>query len=497
MEHFTANVKSQTIELAVLDTLSSFSNIPFIYHFENTAVADKRDLFMPADALRASFYKALLEFPVLAGHLHMDSVGRGSIVVDRNNLNLPEYRETTCDVHFNELKAADYNWGLFPKDLVSVCVVTTAGADGVIKLANVHCARLRDNSGMLIFVNMSHYVVDGVGFCAFMDRWAKYCAQACDEHAGTVVERRDFLFNRNIVNKALSPSRRPTHAVTAHLFFVPRLAASALAWISPALRGRIMSIIASMGKPEAHMFHISKERIEALRHSLRDYIPGDLRLSDNDLIASLASMTIVNGIRGPESRQRSSGILSRLKSMCSNVLGRLFVKTKDEHITFVIADIRHRLGISDCDYTGNCVIPQLVVNPLRRMETPASLESYVLVASRMRAAVQDLDAPYISQFVETLNNHPSSFAQPLVYTINHPEKVFVTNQSRFPLYDLNFGFGTPVWVSPIPHSAINFVKVMPVHPSKTGYNIHMTTTRNAMRNILSNQSWLQLATLIF
>ncbi|KAJ1819834.1 hypothetical protein LPJ60_003548 [Coemansia sp. RSA 2675] len=115
----------------------------------------------------------------------------------------------------------------------------------------------------------------------------------------------------------------------------------------------------------------------------------------------------------------------------------------------------------------------------------------------MRAAVQDLDAPYISQFVETLNNHPSSFAQPLVYTINHPEKVFVTNQSRFPLYDLNFGFGTPVWVSPIPHSAINFVKVMPVHPSKTGYNIHMTTTRNAMRNILSNQSWLQLATLIF
>ncbi|KAJ2076919.1 hypothetical protein GGI16_008251, partial [Coemansia sp. S142-1] len=68
MEYFTANVESQTIELAVLDTLSSFSNIPFIYHFENTMAADKRDLFMPGDALQDSFYKTLLEFPLLAGH---------------------------------------------------------------------------------------------------------------------------------------------------------------------------------------------------------------------------------------------------------------------------------------------------------------------------------------------------------------------------------------------------------------------------------------------
>ncbi|KAJ2489845.1 hypothetical protein IWW37_003613 [Coemansia sp. RSA 2050] len=497
MEYFTSNVKSLTIELAVLDTLSSFSNIPFIYHFENTAAADKRDLFMPGDALRFSFYKALLEFPVLAGHLHMDSVGKGSIVVDRNNLNLPEYRESTCDVHFDELKAANYHWDLFPKNLVSVCVVTTAGADGVIKLANIHCARLRDNSGMLIFANMSHYVVDGVGFCAFMDRWAKYCCQVSDEYAGPTVEHREFLFDRSIVHKALSSSRRPTHPVTSHMFFVPRLAASVLAWISPALRGRIMSAIASMGKPEAHMFHVSTERLEALRQSLCDYIPSDMHLSDNDLIASLASMTIVNGIRGAATSQRSWGVLGQLKSMWSSVLGSLFVKTKDEHITFIIADIRHRLGISDCDYTGNCVIPQLVVNPLQRMETPASPESYVHVASRVRAAVQDLDAPYISQFVDTLNRHPSSFAQPLVYTINHPEKVFITNQSRFPLYDLDFGFGTPAWVSPIPHSAINFVKVMPVHPSQTGYNIHMTTTKYAMRNILCSQSWLQLATLIF
>ncbi|KAJ2066174.1 hypothetical protein GGH13_005822 [Coemansia sp. S155-1] len=497
MEYFTANVESQTIELAVLDTLSSFSNIPFIYHFENTMAADKRDLFMPGDALRDSFYKTLLEFPLLAGHLYMGAEGRGSVVVDRNNLNLPEYRESTYDVHFDELKAANYNWDLFPKDLVSVCVVTTAGADGVIKLANTHCARLRDNSGMLLFANMSHYVVDGIGFCAFMDRWAEHCRQACCDGARSVVEHRVFHFDRNIVHKALSLDRRPTSAAASDLFFVPRFAASALAWISPALRGRIMSVVASMGKPEAHMFHISKERLEALRCSLSNYVPSDIRLSDNDLIASLASMTIVNGIKSAMTSSGNGGILSRLMSISSSIFGDLFAKTENEHLTFVIADIRHRLDICDIGYTGNCVIPQLAVNSLQRMESPITPESHAQVASRVRAAVQDFDGPYISQFVHTLNRFPSSFAQPLVYTINHPEKVFITNQSRFPLYGLNFGFGTPVWVSPIPHSAINFVKVMPVHPSQTGYNIHMTTTSRAMSNILCNASWLDLATLIF
>ncbi|KAJ2060952.1 hypothetical protein GGI17_003376 [Coemansia sp. S146] len=446
MEYFTANVESQIIELAVLDTLSSFSNIPFIYHFENTAASDKRDLFMPGDALRASFYKALLEFPVLAGYLHMGSEGRGLVVVDRGNLNLPEYRESTCDVHFDELKAANYHWDLFPKGLVSVCVVTTAGADGVIKLANIHCARLRDNSGMLIFANMSHYVVDGIGYCAFMDRWAEYCRQVCCDDVGSVVEHRVFHFDRNIVQKALSLDRHPTSAAASDMFFVPRFAASALAWISPALRGRIMSVVASMGKPEAHMFHISKKRLEALRCSLSNHVPSDVHLSDNDLIASLASLAIVNGIQRAATSSCGGGILSRLMSVCSSIFGDLFAKTEGEHITFLIADIRHRLGICDSGYTGNCVIPQLIVNSLQRMESPITPESHAHVASRVRAAVQEFDRPYISQFVETLNRCPSSFAQPLVYTINHPEKVFITNQSRFPLYKLDFGFGTPAWV---------------------------------------------------
>ncbi|KAJ1997559.1 hypothetical protein GGI04_005353, partial [Coemansia thaxteri] len=48
--------------------------------------------FMASDMLHNSFYVALLDYPILAGHMAKDGAGHAMIVVDRDNLNLPEYR---------------------------------------------------------------------------------------------------------------------------------------------------------------------------------------------------------------------------------------------------------------------------------------------------------------------------------------------------------------------------------------------------------------------
>ncbi|KAJ2473083.1 hypothetical protein GGI02_001134, partial [Coemansia sp. RSA 2322] len=118
MDYFSRNIESQTFELSVVDTMSSFSNIPFIFHYENTASHD-RGSFMTAYTMRESFYRTLLEFPILAGHLQMSSNGRASVVVDRYNINYPQFCESECDTHFDQLKEAHFNWSLFPKDLVT------------------------------------------------------------------------------------------------------------------------------------------------------------------------------------------------------------------------------------------------------------------------------------------------------------------------------------------------------------------------------------------
>ncbi|KAJ2457082.1 hypothetical protein GGI02_006177, partial [Coemansia sp. RSA 2322] len=286
---------------------------------------------------------------------------------------------------------------------------------------------------------MSHYVVDGVGFCAFMDRWAEQCRLLCCADTGSIARQREFSFDRDIISKMLSPERRPLSKAASRMFFVPSLAADLLAWISPEWRGRILSFFAAMGNVEAHVFHVSKESLEDVRRSLSCFVPSDIRLSDNDLIASLASMTIVSG----QHKATSGGILSRLMSVGSRILGRN--KAARDHVTFLIADMRHRLGIENSGYTGNCAMSQLVVNSLQRMQAPSTLEAHAQVACRVRAAVRDFDSPYISQFVDSMSKQPSCFTRPLVYAITHPDKVFISNQSRFPLYKPDFGFGIPAW----------------------------------------------------
>ncbi|KAJ2042036.1 hypothetical protein H4S04_007512, partial [Coemansia sp. S16] len=97
--------------------------------------------FMPSQLLRDSFIVTLLDFSILVGHLEMDGSGHARIVVDRDNLNIPEYLESQSDVHFQALQASKFSWDALPRGVATTGSVTRAGADGTIKLANIHVVR--------------------------------------------------------------------------------------------------------------------------------------------------------------------------------------------------------------------------------------------------------------------------------------------------------------------------------------------------------------------
>ncbi|KAJ2484502.1 hypothetical protein IWW37_006143, partial [Coemansia sp. RSA 2050] len=170
MDKLLLGIQPQTIELCVLDTLLSFSNIPFFFFYGN----DGNDSsFMPSELLHDSFIVALLDFPILVGHLEIDGSGRARVVVDNNNLNIPEYRESQCDMHFRDLQALKFSWDVLPAGVAATGSVTTADTDGVIKLANIHVVRLQDSSGLVLFISTTHAIFDGIGYCKFVNRWAE------------------------------------------------------------------------------------------------------------------------------------------------------------------------------------------------------------------------------------------------------------------------------------------------------------------------------------
>ncbi|KAJ1666507.1 hypothetical protein EV178_002295 [Coemansia sp. RSA 1646] len=141
MDQFISTLKPQTIYLDGYDNGSSILNIPFYFWYERT---------VPSDVLETALYRTLEEFPVLAGRIKTGNDSRSFVVVDKNSLNMPVYTDSSCNVHFQTLKDADFDVRLLPVDYSSAC--KTPAPPGIIgqclKLAEFHVLRMKDDSGI-------------------------------------------------------------------------------------------------------------------------------------------------------------------------------------------------------------------------------------------------------------------------------------------------------------------------------------------------------------
>ncbi|KAJ2044588.1 hypothetical protein H4S04_006131 [Coemansia sp. S16] len=113
MDNLLRDIQPQTIDLCIFDLIPSFLNIPFYFYYGNDAHDSD---FMRAEQLRESFYMALLEFPIIVGHLETDGSGHAKVVVDPDNLNIPEFLESQSSVHFRDLRTANSLLDIMPED---------------------------------------------------------------------------------------------------------------------------------------------------------------------------------------------------------------------------------------------------------------------------------------------------------------------------------------------------------------------------------------------
>ncbi|KAJ1726654.1 hypothetical protein LPJ72_006265, partial [Coemansia sp. Benny D160-2] len=144
MDDFIKTVRPQKVYLDAFDKITSGANIAFYYWYENK---ERRpwNAFMPAATLEQAFYKTLCEFPLFAGTLITDSNSMVYVQVSKDNLNLPVYTDSACDVDFDMIRGAGFNTKLLGRDLDHACdVLAPTGiiGSGKIKLAEIHVIRL-------------------------------------------------------------------------------------------------------------------------------------------------------------------------------------------------------------------------------------------------------------------------------------------------------------------------------------------------------------------
>ncbi|KAJ1792652.1 hypothetical protein LPJ62_000709 [Coemansia sp. RSA 2167] len=493
MDKFVSTVENHEIPLHPLDTQAAFLNVPYHFFYPNT---NQSDDFMPNDVLRDSFYRALERFPILAGYLRSEGTGKTTVVVDRNDLNMPEYLESTSDVLFSELQDAKFHHSSWPNGLSTTGPITVASANGRIKLMNVHVVRLRDNTGVVIFVSMPHYVVDGTGFFSFVELWGKLCTveRTLDNVLMQQTDELEFVFDRDLISRSLPTERKPlgTETVNVYTGFSPL--AEWLAWLSPNTRGNVLSKAKFSSNVVSHTFRVPQQSLESLRKKVCVHVDDlELKVDATHVLAALISKMVAQAHKKCEQNDQSAGMISTLVGWVS----RAVFGAETSQSLNLLADVRHGLNIADQGYMGNGLIPHNTQCSLSVLETPTDAETLAAATCIVSKIYSNADGPLVASFIDMLLARPSCFTRPMVYLARHPKSLVITNETGFKLYKADFGDGLPEWVCTIPSFVANFIGFLPSPPNSSDIVVNITLKEPVMKHIVSNEFWRDLATIVY
>ncbi|KAJ2818610.1 hypothetical protein GGI24_005045, partial [Coemansia furcata] len=336
MDKLLRGIQSQTIDLCTLDLIPSLINMLFYFYYSNDTTDSE---FMPTELLRESFYMALLDFPALIGRLEVDGSQRAKVVVDKDNLNLPEFLVSQSSVHFRDLQASKFSWDALPDGVATVGLVNTANSNGETKAANVHVVRLRDNSGVILFVSVAHYVFDGAGYGEFVNRWAELCRWMCSDNATSEPPVYYCRYERSALFDSLPKGRKTLDQMTLEMVTATGPLVRWLAWLSPKTRSKLLGATISLRSMAGHIFHIPASRLAGLRASVQEYLSSGERLSDNDILTALLTMTVAQSVT---ECQRGSASTSYLSSLSSYLFPSTYTPDTSFY-TLVVVDMRSRL----------------------------------------------------------------------------------------------------------------------------------------------------------
>ncbi|KAJ2850535.1 hypothetical protein GGI22_005374 [Coemansia erecta] len=451
---------------------------------------------MPPDILQDAFYRTLLDFPAFAARLKVGADGHMLAVIDKHNLNMPVYSDEYCETDYQELRDAGFDTAKMNTNILKdACLVPvpSKATGGELKLATVRILRFKDYSGVLVFSNLSHAIVDGHGQCAFMNRWSEISKALQQPSSGPIplnFSEGQYKHDRSIHASYKCEGTDELDPSMCKELSTPTYLSRWMAWISPNSRGRLFRTVASMHPPKRYYFQIGIQTVESLRLAAQDYGAGhNVRYSHNDIITALATAAVAQAMQKQKADQGRRTALSALYRMCG--IGSA-AKPKNMLASFAV-NLRQRVETPDSqDYMGNMVVSRQVQIPLAALQGGVTPKVLATVASGVRQSVAGMSKRSIGQYCTLLNRSADTCMRALVYSSTSKYRVFVSNITRVCYYATDFGAGIPNLVRFGTLASSNMVFVLPCHPASNAYEFSMMVTPDIGHNILQNKSWMQL-----
>ncbi|ORX72941.1 hypothetical protein DL89DRAFT_290735 [Linderina pennispora] len=330
--------------------------------------------------------------------------------------------------------ARKFHRDAWPKDLMTAHVMALpVKGTKQLRLSHVNIVRLKDNSGVALYLAMSRSEPIPT---------ATFTIGASKLHQGLL---REYFSKENFASKLL-------------------------AWLAPHTRARLLSFATRQVKITGGLLH---RRARTYRN--------------NDVITAIIAKV-------------NAQVVSRITKKSSNIGDAVLSKLRkgqEVRLVTVACDIRHRLGLSAADLIGNGQFLPTLQIPNAQAESPITPETLCEIAVMVRQAVDAATPERIAEFIEEGDRHPGGFTCPIANSSSLGSSIGVSNQTRFGVYETDFGYGIPEFALIDPELGPGLVSILPACPPSTDYYINISNLTTIIDGLNRNEFWTGISERIF
>ncbi|ORX73356.1 hypothetical protein DL89DRAFT_265438 [Linderina pennispora] len=394
---------------------------------------------------------------------------------------MPNYLESTSDILFSDIKSSSYSPRTWPAGLMTTSMTALPDQEtGQIKMLHVHIVRFLESSGVAIFISGSHGVTDATGFYSFINHWASETRALL---TGVPAPEISVCFDREVLVGGSADARAEVDNLLRVITMTPSPEAISMASLSPVERNKTIHASTPTVDRQGCFYRIGHDRLEYLRDRMQKCTVDGTRVSINDVLSALIAKTV--------SQAQFANMAEPLSSL---------TKPSDRahlHYVAIACDCRHRLGISDMNFIGNVQYIPMTTNPIKMIIQATTFETLVKVAVSIRHAVDRVQAPQIRAYFDMTKQHPGLFMCPAIMVPKYGLRTTISNQSRFGLYDIDFGHGAADFVTSRPTRFTDIVSILPARPPSRDVYVSITDTPAVLESIRSNKFWRRFADFVY
>ncbi|KAJ1957379.1 hypothetical protein GGI12_005043 [Dipsacomyces acuminosporus] len=379
--------------------------LQYIFLFKDPTETSDTQPPLSFERFRSSFEKLLEHYPILQGHIDT-SAGARTIRVSEDDLKKQLFTgHTDNDLSAESFQEVRYHRELWPGAIRKLIT------DGITKDPNKLCSAIvvRLANGWLATLGVSHVLADTAGVSILLEQWSSLSKD------GKL--KRGVNFDRvSFWNKLTNPATPGIHPFYTLVSEVDATGVKLPAGKKP--RGIVTRLVYGGKQTFECILHVPRHKIDQISSDFNSKDSGEKPIHGVQILYAILWQRYVVAARKAHQTPVS-----------------------DNEKTFMNIIHNGRYLVDGCaDYVGTCTCPMPIGIDSKEIASKPVIELAKYVKSRIRTCTPGIAAHYAKERADIESNIFLFNAM----LINKPEsKLILSNVSRLPFFDIDFGAGTP------------------------------------------------------